>query len=1487
MKAAPDGTGSQTRSSQTRPHVRLQSPLRGFSVVLATAVVLSCERSLASAQQLDSNFWTTDGSVLQTVLAGNTLYIGGDFQLVGPYTGGGTPLDTSSGTVLPGFPSVHGSVYAVTADGQGGWFIGGYFDSVGGFPRRNTAQLRADLSVSPWNPNANGTVHALVVGGSTVYAGGDFTSIGGQARNYIAALDATSGAATDWNPDPNYIINDMAVSGGTVYVGGGFTIIGGQGRNYAAALDATSGAATTWNPDPNDVIYALAVDASTVYVGGRFTSIGGLARNGIAALDATSGIPTEWNPNVGGFSRSVSVLAVGESTVYAGGDFTSIGGQPRSYVAALDATSGAATAWNPNASGNVSALAVSGSTVYAGGDFTSVGGQERFRIAALDATSGAATAWKPNANSWVWALAVSGSTVYAGGDFTSIGGQPRSNIAALDVTSGTATDWNPGPNGGVTALAVGGNTVYVGGVFTSIGGQARNGIAALDAGSGTATSWDPGGSGGVAALVVNGSTVYAGGYFNSIGGEARNFIAALDAQSGAATGWNPGANFFVTALAMSGGTIYVGGWFTSIGGQNRNHLASLDATTGVATDWDPNADGNVRALAVSEGTVYAGGDFTSVGGQPRNYVAALDATGAATAWDPDANGVVKALAVTGSTVYAGGHFTNIGGQARSHIAAVDGATGQAMGWNPSVDDGIVNALAVGGAIYAGGQFRGGLAVFRGFPIIRASGTPLSGVATVGDTANVAFAIRNAGLQTLTISGFEASSQRVWLNPSPPFDVAPGAEAQGSLLFETNVPGPYSGEIRIASNDPYIPSLQAPYSFEALGLTVQSRALTTGDSIPLGQAVTIQVIPDVGRHIERGALYFRSAGETTFSHVSLAPSASTFIGIIPGEAVREGGIEYYIQLENSGVFATDPPGAPDDSLFRIAVAAPTSIAAFARPTDGSGYLPDRAIPVEVTLPTGTIYTSGSLHYRRGGETTYSTGTLATTERPGILSGTIPAAAVGPRGVEYWVEVHTLTSTGPLTFPSDGATVTPATIRVTIKTLQESSAHPGSRYRMVGFPLDFGSDAPSLDALLSNQFGAYVPTQWRVFRYSQGANVELAPGDPTSRFRPIPGRAFWLISRADHRLNSGLAPGLSTPTRSGYPVPVLQGWNQIANPFDFPVAWASVRRPPLVAAPIPFNSSLGTAGDYADSVQVLEPFSGYFVFVSTLSVTPETLWVEPVEARPAASKVASPESDSPRSASWLLRVRAVSENASDGSNAIGIDPSAAEGLDALDGPKPPSAPGDWVRLGFRLTPEGAGPDLYRRDIRPPVGDGHTWEIEVQSSDAGERITLDAVAAQRLPDDIRLRLIDRELGITLDLRRADGTFGSYELLSHGPSRAYHLSLLAGSEDYVTHSHDAEVAVPARVVLDPMAPNPSRSVARIRFGLPRPDAVTLEVFDVLGHRVASLLDRAWRPAGYHALLWDGSGRGGAPAPAGIYFCRLSIVSADEALTRRIVRLH
>ena len=730
--------------------------------LLLGAVALGGRPDTAGAQAIRREFWVPNSMVRAAVLDGATLYIGGDFTRLGPVTGSGVPIDVHTAAPAADFPLIVGDVACALADGAGGWFIGGDFTVVGGVPRTDLAHVLANGSVAAWDPSPDGPVQALARIGSSLYVGGLFGRIGGQARSQIAALDVTSGAPTPWNPAADGAVYTLVASGNTIYAGGAFANIGGAARGRIAALDATTGLATAWNPNalPDySLVMCIAVDGGRVYASGSFIAIGGQMRSGLAALDPGTGFATAWNPSPGPSFTYVQAIVPAGNTVYVGGSFSTVGGSDRASLAALDAATGQATAWDPGADGPANALALAGGTLYVGGAFTHAGGQERLRAAAIDIATGAATAWSPDLNpvdATVGVLALDGDRLFAGGTFTSAGGVARNHVAAIDVRSGQPTAWDPGADNVVDALALNDGTVYMGGDFLAVGGTPRAHVAAVDRTTGLVTTWDPGADRSVRALATDGGTVYAGGEFAEIGGQGRNFIAELDPVTGAATGWAPHANGVVRALTLAGGSLYAGGMFTLIGGQTRNHIAALVAASGTVRPWDPDANDWVGALTLDHGSVIAAGAFTGIGAAGRNLVASLDPASGRSMWPPEdpmlctSSGPeclpgAEALAVNGTTIFAGGR----GQYGRGTLTAMAAASGAAIAWSPEPIGAVLALAASDSTLYVGGDFH---------TIAGAPQTFLAAIAVSGMTPV-------AGISPRPVPGHQISLRGVRPNPS--------------------------------------------------------------------------------------------------------------------------------------------------------------------------------------------------------------------------------------------------------------------------------------------------------------------------------------------------------------------------------------------------------------------------------------------------------------------------------------------------------------------------------------------------------------------------------------------------------------------------------------------------------------------------------------------------------------------------------------------------
>lgn len=716
---------------------RIPSARRATTLLLVAGLLLpAAARAADPVATATQTFWATNGTVDAIVPSGTgSVFLGGAFDYVGPITGGGAGLHTST-AALTLSKRVNGTVRAAVSDGFGGIYIGGDFTQVDGLTRQGLAHIQSNNTVSSWGPAVNGSVLALATNGVAVWVGGSFTSVGGLPRQNLAQVLTADGSVTTFQADTNAAVRALGIFTSTLVVGGDYSAIGGSPRQGLSVVGANS--AAVLHPVANVVkgppgsettgsVRAFAIIGTTIYMGGDFSGIRDLLgnrtdRQNLASFDGGALTLYLWNP---GADATVESVATDGSTIWAGGAFTTTQGVSRKHVAAYTATSSTASpllaGWSADVSRTSGTPAVTaitadtGGRVYIGGLFSHVKHTdgtlaERVNLAAVAASNGGVVAWEPRAGGQVRTIAPTGSSVYVGGQFTSVGGFRRDNLAELSLSTGQLTSWKPSANAPVRDIVVRGGTLYAGGQFTTIDGVARSRFAAVSTTTGELASWRADADATVHALTVTPSGVVLGGAFTTVSDgttvHPRSGLALLS-HAGAVQSWAPaatGGSVFALAPSPYLEDVLVGGSFTSLGGAARNGLGSVAAGTGVVRAWAPATNGTVRTVVATTQSVYAGGTFTSAGGESRQNLVALDPTTglARTAFTANANGTVEDLAVAPNGVFATGAFTTIAGQSRQGLAKLDGTSGTPTPWAPTFGTTGGHAVAaIGESVYAG------------------------------------------------------------------------------------------------------------------------------------------------------------------------------------------------------------------------------------------------------------------------------------------------------------------------------------------------------------------------------------------------------------------------------------------------------------------------------------------------------------------------------------------------------------------------------------------------------------------------------------------------------------------------------------------------------------------------------------------------------------------------------------------------------------------
>ncbi len=498
----------------------------------------------------------------------------------------------------------------------------------------------------------------------------------------------------------------------------------------------------------------------------------------------------------------------------------------------------------------------------------------------------------------------------------------------------------------------------------------------------------------------------------------------------------------------------------------------------------------------------------------------------------------------------------------------------------------------------------------------------------------------------------------------------------------------------------------------------------------------------------------------------------------------------------------------------------------------------------------------LNYKLGGARSFTSVNMPSTEA-NKFSGTIPAAAVTERGVEYFIRA----------IDAIGVSSNTDTFFVNVNFNPGKQTRPVSRgssqnaYRMFSSPNLL--DQPAAAEIFST-FGAYDTTSWRLFHFRNNAYVEFDTLINANTFVFTPGQAYWLISARDRTIDFGAGNSRRSDQQANVVLPT--GWSQVGNPFAFSVAWNDIMAAsgnPNVAGPFHYDGSFAV-------VPVLEPYQGYFV-LNRITATPVTLRFPPLEA-PLAAEVAA--KNPAEGLQWEIQIHAECQEARDHFNLLGIHQQAAQDWDRLDYPEPPPI-GEFVSVYFPQSDWKVYPDNYTTDFRKEIGAGQTWNFSVSTNIAGAEARLHLEGLGSVPENLEIWLVDEKLNLKQDIR-GDNQF-VLATGDHGTTKS--LKLLIGTSEFLANELADQSFIPKDFELSQNFPNPFNPATTIRYGLPKVSKITLKIYDVLGREVITLIDNENQQPGFHLATWNGKDKNGNGVASGLYVYR---IAADNFVQSR-----
>ena len=374
------------------------------------------------------------------------------------------------------------------------------------------------------------------------------------------------------------------------------------------------------------------------------------------------------------------------------------------------------------------------------------------------------------------------------------------------------------------------------------------------------------------------------------------------------------------------------------------------------------------------------------------------------------------------------------------------------------------------------------------------------------------------------------------------------------------------------------------------------------------------------------------------------------------------------------------------------------------------------------------------------------------------------------------------------------------------------------------------------------------------------------------------------------------GTVAPTLSFTSTEVLanDGWNLVGNPYGATIDWDISNGMTATNLDDSFyvwsDSASGGSGAYLS-------WNGTTGTFGNGEIAPwQGFWVKANATSPTLSL-----NNEARSAGGILRKQApVSQlgfalkgESLSSQTILMFSNNASLEKDALDAYKLQSLNAEYLNLFTRLT-NGSGLDINA--LPASLEESYSVELDIDGSSLAGSYEL-SWNPSNLPNGMTLTLVDSENGTEIDLSKASSF--SFEMESEASAKAVQTQDVTSpqhgvisptvmkaksTESRFTIQINSKTSVgneqvsslPQTVELQQNYPNPFNPTTSIAFGLPESGTVRLEVFDVLGRKVSTLLNGENKIAGRHSVTFDAKN-----LSSGMYIYRLQ--SGNTVITKKL----